>query len=288
MDVALLHNRSAGDEDHTDAELVRLIEKAGHRVVHLVSGITDLKAALHERPCELVVVAGGDGTVGRAACELAGWEVPLAVLPLGTANNTACSLGLPMRPKRAARSWSAAGRVPFDLGLIDDGVERIRFAECVGWGVFPNTIVEARRRRSAGSVKRVLKRDRRLFRSVLSRIEPRSYAIDVDGRDCSGAFVLLEVLNIPFIGPQLPLSMQSDPSDGQLELVLIGAADREALDEMARNGEPNTSYRIERGRRIRIEADDALLHVDGSIVRHARGTRSFEISVELAPVHYIR
>jgi diacylglycerol kinase (ATP) len=288
MHVALLHNSSAGSEDHTDAELTRAIERAGHHVVHVVGHVTELTAALHERACDLVVVAGGDGTVGRAACELSGWQVPIAILPLGTANNTACSLGLPMRIKAAVKSWNGAGRVPFDLGLFDDGVERVRFAECVGWGVFARTIVEARRRDEAGSVRRTLKRDRKLFRSILNEIEPRHYRVDVDGRDCSGEYVLVEILNIPLLGPQLLLSGASDPSDGHFELVLVTDAERAALDQVAKTGKPSSGYRIERGRRVRVEADDALLHRDGKLVRHARATRSFEVSVELAGVHYLR
>lgn len=288
MHVALLHNSSSGSEDHSDAELSALIEKAGHQVTHLVSRVTDLKAALHERSCDLVVVAGGDGTVGRAACELAGWQIPLAILPLGTANNTACSLGVPLRVKRAIKSWQGATRVPFDLGLLDDGIERTRFAECVGWGVFAETIVEARRRDEADSVKQTLKRDRRLFRSILASIEPREYRIDIDGRDCSGSYVLVEALNIPFVGPQLPLSVPNDPSDGQLEVVLVTAAERAALDHVAKTGEPSSGYRIERGKRIRVETDDALLHRDGKIEHHARGTRAFDVSVEPSAVHYLR
>lgn len=288
MHVALLHNSSAGSEDHSDGELTALIEKAGHQVVHVVTGVGELKAALHERSCDLVVVAGGDGTVGRAACELSGWQVPIAILPLGTANNTAWSLGLPMRVKRAIKSWDGASKVPFDLGLLDDGVERVRFAECVGWGTFAHTIVEARRRDEAGSVKQTLKRDRRLFRSILSNLEPRQYRIEIDGRDCSGDYVLVECLNIPFIGPQLPLSVSNDPSDGQLELALVSHTERAALDQVAKSGEPSSGYRIERGRRIRVETDDALLHRDGRVVRHARATRTFEIGVELAGVHYLR
>ncbi len=288
MHVALLHNSSAGSEDHTDAELTRLIEKAGHRIVHVGDTVTDLKAALHDRVCDLVVVAGGDGTVGRAACELSGWQVPIAILPLGTANNTAYSLELPTRVKAAIKGWSDAARVPFDLGLLDDGAERTRFAECVGWGVFAHTIVEARQRDEAGTVRQTLKRDRKLFRSILGRLEPRHYRVDVDGRDCSGDYVLVEILNIPLLGPQLPLSTGSDPSDGELELVLVTDADRAALDLVAKTGEPSSAYRVERGRQIRVEADDALLHRDGKIVRHARGTRAFQVSVELAGVHYLR
>lgn len=288
MRVALLHNSSAGEEDHTDAELTGLIERAGFELVHVVSRVADLTAALHERTCDLVVVAGGDGTVGKTACQLSGWQLPIAILPLGTANNTARSLGLPKRAKKAVATWKQAERVPFDLGLLDDGAERVRFAECVGWGVFARTIAEARRRDSDGSVKQTLKRDRRLFRSLLASAEPRAYRVEIDGKDCSGRYVLVEVVNISLLGPQLPLSPGSDPSDGQLEVVLVGDDQRAALDRVAKTGEPDGGYRTERGRRIRIEAEDALLHRDGSLVRHARGTRPFELSVEPAAVHYLR
>ncbi len=63
MRVALLHNASAGSEDHDDAELSEVIRGAWHEVIHLVRRVGELTAALHEEPCDLVVVAGGDGTV---------------------------------------------------------------------------------------------------------------------------------------------------------------------------------------------------------------------------------
>lgn len=267
-----------------------MIRNVGGEVIHVVSHLGDLTAALHEQPCDLVVVAGGDGTVGRAACELSGWQVPLAILPLGTANNTARSLELPLRLKKLAKSWSKAEKVPFDLGLLDDGAERRRFAECVGWGVFARTIVEAKRRDSeGGSIRQTLKRDRKLFRSVVRALPARPYKIEVDGRDCSGNYMLVEVMNLPLVGPQLPLSPTSDPSDGRLELVLVGNEERGALERVAKTGRPDDDgYRVERGKRIRVEADDALLHRDGRVVRQAPGTRGFEIEVEPAAVHYLR
>jgi len=46
-----------------------------------------------------VLVAGGDGTVGKVGRELIDSGVPLGVLPLGTANNLACSLGFTASPE---------------------------------------------------------------------------------------------------------------------------------------------------------------------------------------------
>jgi diacylglycerol kinase family enzyme len=292
MRVALLHNTSAGSEDHTDEELTDLIRGVGGKVVHSVGKLSELTAALQDKHCDLVVVAGGDGTVGRTACELSGWQIPLAILPLGTANNTARSLELPMRLKRLARSWSSAKRVPFDLGLVDDGATRTRFAECMGWGVFAQTIIAAKlrdARQDGADVRQTLRRDRKLFRNLTRRLETRPYEIEVDGRTCSGDYVLVEVMNVPLLGPQLPLSPDSNPSDGALEVVLVGHEQREALERVAKSGRPEPgAYRVERGSRILVRAEDAVFHRDGGVVRHARGTRGFEITVEPAAVHYLR
>ncbi|MDF3064471.1 MAG: diacylglycerol kinase catalytic region [Polyangiaceae bacterium] len=291
MRVALFHNTSAGSEDHTDEELTDLIQSVGGKVIHVVGRLADLTAALQEQPCDFVVIAGGDGTVGRTACELSGWQIPLAILPLGTANNTARSLDLPLRMKKLARGWSKATKVPFDLGLLDDGAQRTRFAECAGWGAFAQTIVAAKRRDSdgAGTVKQTLRRDRKLFRNLVRKLETRPYKIEVDGRDCSGDYVLVEVMNLSLLGPQLPLSPSSDPGDGQIELVLVGDAERAALERVAKSGVADGGgYRVERGRHVRVEADDALLHRDGHVVRYPRGTRGFDFQIEPAAVHYLR
>jgi diacylglycerol kinase (ATP) len=291
MRVALLHNTAAGSEDHTEEQLADLIRSVGGQVVHSVNSIRDLTAALQEQSCDLVVVAGGDGTVGRAACELSGWQVPLAILPLGTANNTARSLDLPLRLKKLVKSWAHGAEVPFDLGVLDDGVQRARFAECVGWGVFAQTIAAAKRRDSSGggSVRQTLKRDRRLFRGLARELDTRHYEIEVDGRACSGDYLLVEVMNIPLLGPQLPLSPSSSSTDGKLELVLIDDEGRPALERVAKTGRPEPgSYRIERGSQIRVRADDGVLHRDGQVLRHPRGTRGFEIRVEPAGVYYLR
>lgn len=289
MRVALLHNASAGSKDHDEAELRQVIRAAGHEVVHVVSRVGALTAALHREPCDLVVVAGGDGTVGRTACELSGWQVPISILPLGTANNMAKTLQVPLRHERAASSWDRATPVSFDIGLIDDGSIRRRFAEAVGWGVFPSTIAHARESTRKKSVLRTLKRDRKVFRAMARAASARDYRIHLDGRELSGAYVLVEIMNVPLLGARLPLSPGSDPADGQLELVLATEEHRPALEELAETGVVAGAPppRIERGTRIRIETADAVMHRDGQLWRHALGNRHYDIQLEAGAVHYL-
>jgi diacylglycerol kinase (ATP) len=290
MRVALLHNASAGSEDHDERKLRKVIQGAGHEVVHRVRHVADLTAALHEEPCDLVVVAGGDGTVGRAACELSGWKVPLSILPLGTANNTALSLDLCADPEQAARGWHRGRKVPFDIGLVSDGRVRRRFAEAVGFGVFPSVIAKATKLKSSSkNVTRTLERDRKLFRTVTAAASPRDYRIEVDGRDVSGAYLLVEIMNVPLLGPRLPLSPPSDPADGLFELVLASEGHRSALEELATEqavvGAP--TLRIERGARLRIETNEIVMHCDGRLWRHPTGRHEYQIDVEPGAVHYL-
>lgn len=289
MQIALFHNSSAGSEDHTDAKLVKLLGQAGHEVVHVVSRFPDLAAALQQKPCDLVVVAGGDGTVGRAACELADWAIPLAILPLGTANNTALTLGPLKSPKLLAQSWEAAERVPFDIAFLDDGSVRQCVSEAVGWGVFPLTVVEAKKRPSKGSNGRRLSRDRKLFRSLIDSTEARPYQIEVDQRDYSGSYIMVQIMNLPFIGPRLKLSPDSDPSDGLLDIVLASDAERGVLHELARTGTLDRgALPCVRGQHVRVLASDGVLHKDGSLLRHPLGVREFQVSVRGGAVRYLR
>src|SRR5690348_3443979 len=118
MRVTLLHNKSAGSENHAAGELEAHIRAAGHELVTTVSSQEHLIASIRADQPELIAIAGGDGTVSRAACALAGCGVPLAILPLGTANNTALTLRVSGAVNELVDRWMSGRVVPFDLGTL--------------------------------------------------------------------------------------------------------------------------------------------------------------------------
>lgn len=81
---------------------------------------------LPERSRPLVIAAGGDGTVGAAADRLAGTGTVLGVLPLGTSNDVARSLGIPPEPVAAARHLARGVVRSVDVGqvTVDGGPTR--------------------------------------------------------------------------------------------------------------------------------------------------------------------
>ena len=81
---------------------------------------------------DLVVVAGGDGTVREVAGALVRTEMTLGIIPLGTANNLALSLNLPHDPDAVCDLIEAGLTRHIDVGLADD---HHAFFEVAGVGV---------------------------------------------------------------------------------------------------------------------------------------------------------
>src|SRR4249919_3726577 len=85
----------------------------------------------------LVFAAGGDGTVRACAEALAGTGVPLAIVPLGTANLTARALGVPSQGGRAVEAGFEGRDHAIDLGhlTLAEGAGGTWFAAMAGIGL---------------------------------------------------------------------------------------------------------------------------------------------------------
>lgn len=84
-------------------------------------GQADCSAAIKQaaKGADLIVLGGGDGTMNAAASALVETGLPLGILPLGTANDLARSLSLPLDPIEAARLITTAEPQPVDLGWVN-------------------------------------------------------------------------------------------------------------------------------------------------------------------------
>src|SRR5918995_2365737 len=82
--VLLMHNPAAGDEEHEPESLVRVVEAAEHEVHWQSVGEPGWQSAL-DNAVDLVVVAGGDGTVRKVFKHLAAGSVQATILPVGSA-----------------------------------------------------------------------------------------------------------------------------------------------------------------------------------------------------------
>ena len=81
----------------------------------------------------MVIVGGGDGSLSCAVDELVDRDCVFALLPLGTANSFARTLGIPLDLDGAVRTIVTGRRRRIDLGMINDDY----FANCAAMGLSP-------------------------------------------------------------------------------------------------------------------------------------------------------
>jgi diacylglycerol kinase family enzyme len=98
---------------------------------------------------DAVVAAGGDGTVSSVAGALAGGEVPLAVLPMGTLNHFARDIGMPTGLEQAVQAIAANQVDRVDLGEVNGRV----FVNNSSIGLYPEIVIsrDAEQKRSGSS-----------------------------------------------------------------------------------------------------------------------------------------
>lgn len=126
MKATLISNPSAGrmtSREHI-SEVVQVLEHHGWVVEVQRSSApgdaTRISQEAVERADDVVVVAGGDGTINEVIQSLAGTDTSLGFIPYGTVNVWAREIGVPSSPRAAALSL-VSGRVKtVDLGVVND------------------------------------------------------------------------------------------------------------------------------------------------------------------------
>jgi diacylglycerol kinase (ATP) len=109
-----------GDEQADTARAS--LRSSGLELVEEVTAESDRFREIVERlrdQIDVVVVGGGDGTINAAAPALLGLNVPLGILPMGTANDLARSLAIPLEPEQACRVIASGEERAIDLGMVN-------------------------------------------------------------------------------------------------------------------------------------------------------------------------
>lgn len=242
------------------------IERELPRASWFTPGEGDLVDAA--RDADVVVVAGGDGSLNHAVNDLAERldELVFGLVPTGTGNDFARTAGIPDDPAEAVRAVTAGTERTFDVCRASGGgVTRLFVNACMGG--FPVQVNEA----IDASTKDRLGPLAFWVGGAKAATDLRKSTVTIDGielPDCVAA----GVGNGRTCGGGIPVWPGADPSDGQLDacglavssaaaavrlLVKVRSGEHEALDEV----------RTSRGSRIELDADPPIeLNVDGELV----------------------
>jgi diacylglycerol kinase family enzyme len=275
MRVTLLHKPSSGDGAHARDDLEALFETHGHSVLYRSTDDDDDWPAVLDESADCVVAAGGDGTVESVALRLAGRSVPLAVLPLGTANNIAWRLGSPPSPDQFIAGLAEATPQPFDVGVARGPWGVRRFVDGVGLGAFTRAMSFVKAEQGdlvtdPSEREASLHRDLRLLRTFLRETSARPCTLDLDGDTDDVSYLLLEATNTGLIGPNVELAPEADCCDGLLDIVVISEVERKRLDgyleaRLAGDAVVAPQLPVRRARQVRLTIDAMRVHIDGDV-----------------------
>jgi YegS/Rv2252/BmrU family lipid kinase len=208
--VTLINKGGGGAADGVAARIGEALATAGvdSKVLPVEGKDCAALAADHvANGTELLIAAGGDGTMGAIAGELAGSKTAMGILPLGTLNHFARDLGIPFDLDQAARNIAAGRRRRIDIAEVNGRT----FVNNASIGLYPLMVVDRDAQRQR------LGRSKRLAMLVASlrtmtRFHARRLTLSADGGEARIDTPLL------FVG------------NNHYRLALPGAGRREALD----------------------------------------------------------
>lgn len=273
MKITLVYNPQAGGASIPVEDLITGLEKRGAEVLAQNTKEEDYEQTL-KRDCDFMIIAGGDGTIGKIAGKVMalGKNIPFALLPYGNANNIAGSLDVDTALGTIVDSWHKKDFRDFTVGSIDLGGSAWKFFESVGWGLFAEVLQEVKEEKKSVSQPSPVRKDKvryglQKLSVMVQELQPAFYQVFLDEVDHSGYYLWVEVMNTQSMGPQLQLAPDAKHGDRYLDVVLIKENDRGRLEAFlnSQNGESwgNTFDPI-KARHIKIRSQQPI-HIDDQL-----------------------
>jgi diacylglycerol kinase (ATP) len=231
MRITLMHNPKAGGGKHDKKELMSALSQAGHEVVYQSTKKEKYEKVL-DKATDLVLIAGGDGTVTKVARRLIDTGIAISILPLGTANNIARSLGFGGTVDEIISGLTKGTNRAFDVAVVRGPWGKRYVLEGVGAGLLADYVRAADKKKTKGrkgSKEQELARHISELRRMLGDYSARHWNIEIDGKDVSGTYILWEAMNIRSVGPALYLAPWAETKDGEFDFVAVREDDRDLL-----------------------------------------------------------
>lgn len=286
--VGLLVNPTAGRHrgEEVGTRVADLLEAAGREVVDL-TGLDAVRAeakarrAVADGEVDLLVVAGGDGAASLGANICADSDVPLGIVAVGTGNDNARELGLPVRDVDASVQGILAGRTQrIDLGRVrDDAGQHVRdYLGVLSCGF--DAVVNERANQMVWP-----RGPQRYNLAVLRELPvfgPIQYDLAVDGHEREVRGMLVCIANARAFGGGMRIAPEADVEDGLLDVVIVRDVPiptfLSVFPRVFRGSHTShPAVEIVRGRRIELSTQGIVTYADGERVA------PLPLTVEAAP-----
>lgn len=174
-----------------------------------------LKEFLEKEKPDRVIAVGGDGTFAVSALACMDGDIPVGVIPFGSANGLAKELGVAGDFRDALDDILKSALLrPMDIVCINGKYHCIHLADA---GLNARVIQEYEKDQGRG----MLTYGKYLARE-LSRAEMFSYKIETAGQTYEGQCSMLAIANGRKFGTGVPVTGTSNPFDGKFEIAIVG------------------------------------------------------------------
>lgn len=268
MEALLIYNPNAGGGAEEQAGIFQKeLKRQGFEPIYRATKHEDELDKVLPRAKGVIVVVGGDGTLRAVTTRLIDSEVPIFLIPNGTANNVGRTLGLEDEPLEVLKQLGDARPVKMDLGRLTLPWGETHFLEGAGCGLF----AEALARYQPEDGKSFLRGIKTLV-ELLLELPKCPLQMRLDGAEEEGEYLLVEAMNMGAIGPRLNLAPKADPHDGTFEVLKVRADQRDSylayLTALSK-GEVHKleSAEVARVSRLEIKWDGFPIHQDASCLK---------------------
>jgi diacylglycerol kinase family enzyme len=231
MRALLVHNPTSGTKGHDKDSILAALKLADYETRYVSTKADNADEALKDglkKGADIIVAAGGDGTVATVLRAHSDRSIPIALLPLGTANNIARSLGIAGTPQELVETWKTDHASPLDIGCALGSWGSTLFLESFGVGAFADFLRQASKKKKPEGADN-LRKGREILQKVIKDAEPIDIEIIIDGKALKGEFLGVEVMNIAFTGPGLPLAAKANAGDGKFDVICFTADKRKDM-----------------------------------------------------------
>jgi diacylglycerol kinase family enzyme len=164
----------------------------------------------------MFVVCGGDGTISSVARILAGTRATLGIIPIGTQNNTALSLGIPSNIPDAIAILRTGRQIKVDVGMVTCGNVITPFLEVCSVGLI-STLFPSADDIQHGNLARVVD-----FLATLAASPPAEIHLLMDNKqEVRNLGHVVLVTNMPYIGFHYQLGSPDSFGDGLLDVLFF-------------------------------------------------------------------
>lgn len=274
MKAKLIFNPAAGNPADSAAQLVELLQHLQKQrietEVFLVDPEIRLSTIAHNAVrsgARMVIVSGGDGTIENVALGLVGSETTLGIIPTGTRNNLARSLGIPTDNLADAVSLLRNGRqLKIDVGLARHRKASRSFLEAGSIGL-ASALYPSADNIQHGDLGKIGEFLSTLVSAVPSEIRLR---LDHHRQEIVTHAYLLIIANMPFMGANFQIAPDVDFQDRQLDVfVYSDMTKRDLIGQVIQASTAAPDARIQRflAKSIEIATDPAMpVMADGVLV----------------------